>query len=98
MSTTDDRSLTRISEKETFEFLKEGLRQASSAASELADVQRHAIWMDISSLLDELHNASVQLHKSKPLSRTNVLSMLDVRQKRMAGDLNEKRPSKIIIS
>ena len=98
MSNIEDKSLTLLSEKETFEYLKEGLRQASSAAAELAEVQRHPIWDDISSLLDELHNNAVQMYKSKPLTRSTVLSMLDVRQKVMNDKLEDGRPKKFIIN
>ena len=97
-ATGKETELTRISEKETFEFLKEGLRQAASAAAELADVQSHPIWLDISRLLDEMHNNAVSLYRSKPLSRSDVLSMLSVREKNMLNALDEKRPSKFIIN
>ena len=86
--------LTLLSEQETFMFLTEGLRQASSAALQLGDAQKNAIWTDISSLLDELHNNAVHLHRSKPLSRSTVLNMLDVRQKRSSDTLEQQRPQK----
>lgn len=90
---TAETSLTLISERETFEFLTEGLRQASSAAAQLGELQRHQIWSDISSLLLELHNNAVDLHKSKPISRFDALRLIDNRQKQSSDKLDAKRPA-----
>lgn len=97
LTSETDTSLTRITEKETMEFFSEGLKQAESAARQLGILQNHFIWHDISSLLQSLRSHGIKLARSKPLTRSNVLSMLDIRQKRMAGDLDGKRPKKFII-
>lgn len=93
-----DTSLARITERETFEFFSEGLRQSASAASQLAELQKHAIWEDISSLLMELHNNGVEMYKSKPLSRFDVLQMLDTRQNVMSDKLEDTRPKKFFLN
>ena len=43
-----------VTEKESIEFMSEGLKQAASAARELAVAQNHPIWADIALLLMEL--------------------------------------------
>lgn len=93
-----DTTLTRITEKETFEFFSEGLRQSASAASQLAELQKHAIWEDISTLLMQLHNNGIEMYKSKPLARFDVLGMLDKRQTVMSDKLENQRPKKFILN
>jgi len=93
-----DKSLTPITERETFEFFVEGLRQASSAAMQMSRLQNHPIWADVSELLDEIHNHGVSLWKSKPMSRFDVLQMIDGKQKKSVAALDESRPQKLIIN
>ena len=93
-----DKSLTPITERETFEFFVEGLRQASSAAMQMSRLQNHPIWADVSELLDEIHNHGVSLWKSKPLSRFEVLKMIDVKQSKSSDNLEKTRPKKFIIN
>ena len=89
---TDGGFVSYISEKETMEFFCEGLRQASDAAIRLAKAQNHPIWEDISKLMDEMHNQGLYLARSKPLSRSHVLGMLDIRQKKSSDILEASRP------
>lgn len=90
--------MSYVSEAESLEFFVEGLKQSSSAARQLARLQDHPIWDDISKILDEMNNSGVELAHSKPLSRQGTLNALDIRQNKMAVKLEEKRPSKLIVN
>lgn len=91
MSDSEVPSLSYISEVESMEFFVEGLKQASSAAIQLARAQDHPIWHDISLILDEMNNRGVELANSKPLSRFKTLELLNAREKKMSNTLDEKR-------
>ena len=80
-----------VTTKETIEFFSEGLRQAASAARQLAKAQNHPIWMDISCLLDELHNSGVELSRKKSLGRQKTLQILDRYETTMSDKLEESR-------
>jgi hypothetical protein len=80
-----------ITEKETLEFFSEGLKQAASAARQLASAQSHEIWKDISLLLDELHNNGIQMACAKSLGRQKTLQILNHRETIMNKKLDDKR-------
>jgi len=86
-----DRSLTRISERETLEFFNEGLKEAASAARQLGLAQEHPIWTDISTLCDHIRSQGIQLFTSRGLSWTETLKILDDRQNMTSGVLDAKR-------
>lgn len=92
---TDGIFVAPVTEKESIEFFREGLKQASSAARQLASAQSHPIWDDISKILDEMHNNGMKLILGKPLSRQNTLMILDRREKVMSDKLDaERTPTK----
>lgn len=90
-----------VSEKESMEYFIDGLKQASSAARQLAMLQSHGIWADISKMLDEMNNSGVRIANSKPLSRQETIHILDERETRMSLALDAQRTKvkpKIIMS
>lgn len=95
---TNSSFVTRVTERETVEFFHEGLCQAAGAARQLAILQQHEIWSDVSKLLDEIHNNGMKMILAKPLSRTDVLSMLDKRESRTLENLDKIRKPKLIVN
>lgn len=81
-----------ITEKESIEFMSEGLKQAASAARELAVAQNHPIWVDIALLLMELRVHGLQIANGKSLGRQKTLQMLDDHETIMSKKLDEGRP------
>ena len=69
-----------VPEKESNEFILEGLKQASSAATQLSRVQKSEVWHDISKLLDEIHNKCSDLYRRRSFSRTEILQQLNERE------------------
>ena len=80
-----------VTEKQTAEFFNDGLLQAASAARQLGVVQENPIWHDISIILDQMRNSGIDIANSKSLSRTQVLSMVDVRQKTLNAQVEASR-------
>lgn len=92
MDGLNDTFVDPVNEKETMEFFCEGLLKASSSARELAIVQNHPIWHDVSLLLDEIRNKGVDLSKEKSLGRQKTLQILDIRENIMNKTLGERSP------
>ena len=86
-----DSFVDAVSEKESMEFLSEGLKKASSAARQLAAAQNHPIWADISKMLEEMQRSCIDLARSKALSRTQTLKILDHRETLMSNALDKTR-------
>lgn len=82
-----------VSDKESIEYMLEGLKQAASAARELGKAQSHPIWVDIGLLLDEIHNRCLHLSTAKSLGRQKTLQILDNRENVMSKKLEETRPT-----
>lgn len=90
-----------INDRETIEFFNEGLKQAASAARQLAKAQNHPIWHDISTLCDEIHNTGIGLSQARSLGRQKTLKILDHRETVMAKKLDATRAAakpKIILN
>lgn len=83
-----DAFVTPVSEKESMEFMNEGLLKASSAARQLARIQNHPIWFDVSILLDEIRNNGINLANSKSLGRQKTLKILDIRENALNKKMN----------
>lgn len=80
-----------VSEKETIEYFSEGLKQAASAARELAIAQNHQVWADIAILCMELRLYGIKLASEKALTRQKTLQILDHRENVMSKGLDDKR-------
>lgn len=90
-----------VTEKESIEFMSEGLKQAASAARELAIAQNHPIWQDIALILMELRLHGIQIATGKSLGRQKTLQVLDQYETIMSNKLDEGRPQqkpKIILN
>lgn len=86
---------TLVTEKESMEFFMEGLKKASSAARQLAVLQNHFIWHDISKLLNDMHDDGVKLARGKALSRFETLEIVNAREKALTQKVEaERAPSK----
>ena len=88
----DNLATSYVTEKESIEFMLEGLKQAASAARQLGKAQQHEIWIDIGLLMDEIHNRCFQLSTAKSLGRQKTLHILDARENVMSKKLEETRP------
>jgi len=93
-----DKFVTPITEKETIEFFSEGLKQAASAAKDLAVEQNHPIWGQIALACSELRLYGIQLANGKYIGRQKALQILDLREKKMSDNLEKSRPQKLIVS
>ena len=87
----DNLATSYVSEKESIEYMLEGLKQASSAARQLGKAQSHPIWVDIGMLMDEIHNRCLQLSTAKSMSRQRTLQILDSRENVMSKELDKTR-------
>lgn len=81
-----------VTEKESIEFMSEGLKQAASAARELAIAQNHPIWADISLILMELRMHGLQIANGKSLGRQKTLQIIDRHETMMSSKLDDSRP------
>lgn len=81
-----------VTEKESIEFMSEGLKQAASAARELAVAQNHPIWADIALLCMELRVHGLQLANGKSIGRQKTLQIMDNYETMMSKKLDEVRP------
>ena len=86
-----DRSLIRITEKQTLEFFNEGLKQASDYAKRMGKSQGHEIWSDISIICDHIRQQGMALFRAKGLSWSETLKIIDNRLKMTSGVLESKR-------
>lgn len=81
-----------VSEKETIEYFSEGLKQAASAARELAIAQNHPVWADIALLCMEIRLCGLKMATDKSLGRQKMLQLLDDRETIMPKTLADSRP------
>lgn len=71
-----------VSERESVEFMVEGLKRASSAAKQLSSTTGNLIWRDIAEMLVEMSEQGQFLATSKALSHTETLRVIDNYNKR----------------
>ena len=95
---TDGKFVTSISEQQTLEYFSEGLKQAASAAKQLALAQNAPIWARIAITCMDLRLAGLKLAHAKSISRQKTLQILDDREKIMSYKLEEGRPKKFIMN
>lgn len=75
--------MSDMTDGETIERFREGLTKAAARARELAMAKGSANWLKVASMLDAMREQGTAVHNSKPLTRTEVVNMLDARQKTM---------------
>jgi len=98
MSNQNDKFVTAISEVETMEFFSEGLKQAASAAQQLALAQNNAIWVRIALTCMNIRIAGLKLANAKAMGRQATLQMLDRYEEATSDKLEESRPKKFLIN
>lgn len=75
--------MSEMQDNESIERFVEGLKKAASRARELGIAQKNSSWEKVAVMLDGIRTNGVKLYQSSALSRNDVLSMLDQRQKTM---------------
>lgn len=90
--------MSYVSKVETMEFFKEGLRQAASAAIQLAAAQNHPIWADIATLCQELEYKGLVLSNAKALSRQDRLVIVDKREAALNQKIAAAEKPKLIMN
>lgn len=65
--------MNEINEKETIQYFVQGISRARSAAKELARLNKRALWLQISKMLEQLSHKANLLHTGKAQTRTDTL-------------------------
>lgn len=73
--------MSDMTEGEALERIHEGLKKAASSAREIAASSGFGIWGDIARVIDEMRGNAHKLAQMTALSRFDVLTMLDHREK-----------------
>ena len=94
----NDSFVTAITEKETLEFFSEGLKQAASAAQQLAIAQNHSIWARIALTCMNIRLVGLKLASAKSLNRQTTLQILDRYEDVTSDKLEENRPKKFLVN
>lgn len=80
--------MSEMSEKESKERFTEGLKKAASRAREIAKITGSPMWTQIAYTVDEIRRSGGKLMQMSALTRFDVLSMLDHREKKISAQLN----------
>jgi len=67
--------MSYISEKETFEYFKQGAKKASDAALKLADLNERNHWHSIVKSLDQMVYQANKLYTAKAMTRLQLMNM-----------------------
>lgn len=73
--------MSETTEPEMLLSLINGLRQAAGSAHQLAHSQQNPSWLSVRNLLEACREKCIVMASAKPMSRQDVLTALDVRQR-----------------
>lgn len=80
--------MSDMEKNESIERYIEGLKKAADCCRQLGHAQKNTQWHTIAANLDGMRSKGVHIYRSKSISRSDALSMIDRKVEIMKASLN----------